>query len=43
MAMAVLTPEGTTDTCMALNELLMTKNFVQQILTHAKCFSMVVR
>ena len=41
--MAVITPEGTNDTRMGFNELCMTKNFVYQILTHAKCFSMVVR
>ena len=38
--MAMITPEGTND---GFNKRLMIKNFVDQILTHGKCFSIVVR
>ena len=43
VAMAVITPEGANDNCMGFNTFHMTKNFVYEILTHEKCFGMVVR
>ena len=43
VAMAMITSEGVNDTRKGFNTFHTTKNFVRQILTHAKCLSMVVR
>ena len=42
VAKAMITPEGANDTRMGFNTFHMTKNFVHQILTLAKCLCMVV-
>ena len=44
-AMAMITPGRGNDTYMGFNtfHIIMTKNIVHQILTHAKCFGMVVK
>ena len=43
VTMAMITPEGVNDNRMGFNTFHTTKNFVHLILTHAKCFGMVVR
>ena len=40
--MVMITSEGANDTSMGFNTFHMTKTFVHVILTHAKCFGMVV-